>query len=269
MAEQWDDNRVFKALADPSRRLLLDALYERDGRTLTDLCEQLDMTRFGTMKHLRLLEEAGLITTRKAGREKLHFLNPVPIRLMHDRWIGKYSESRVATLAALKEALEGAPHMAQENGTEATTTQVYHMFIKATPERVWEAITKPELIGHYFHGARMERELQAGGRYLSYSPDHSQLWVDSAVVEFDPPRRLVHGWRSLYDAEMAKEAESRVTWEIEPQPDGVSKLTVIHDQLEGAPKTAASVGGPGWMLVLSGLKTLLETGEPLGARFSD
>ena len=267
MAEQRDDNRVFKALADPSRRLLLDVLYERDGRTLTDLCEQLDMTRFGTMKHLRLLEDAGLITTRKVGREKLHFLNPVPIRLIHDRWIGKYSESRVATLAALKEALEGATTMAQENGTEARTTQVYHMFIKASPERIWEAITTPEIIARYFHGARMEDEIKAGGRWIAHSPDRSQLWNDSPIIEFDPPRRLVHGWRSLYDPESAKEAESRVTWEIEPNAGGVCKLTVIHDQLEGAPRTAAGVGGAGWMFVLSGLKTLLETGDTLGATF--
>ncbi|MBO0687569.1 MAG: SRPBCC domain-containing protein [Candidatus Dormibacteraeota bacterium] len=258
-----DDNQVFKALADAGRRRLLDALYERDGRTLTELCEQLELTRFGTMKHLRLLEEAGLITTRKVGREKLHFLNPVPIRLIHDRWIGKYSESQVATLAALKEILEGDTEMPDDVSTLATATQVYHVFIKASPERIWEAITKPDLVAQYFHGAQMESELRPGSRYRSYSPDRSQLWVDSAVTEFDPPRRLVHGWRSLYDPESAKEDESRVTWEIEPQPGGVCRLTVTHDRLEGAPNTARSVGGPGWMLVLSGLKTLVETGEGL------
>lgn len=101
-----DDDRVFKALADPTRRHLLDRLFERDGRTLTELESELDMTRFGVMKHLRLLEEAGLVVTRRAGREKLHFLNPVPIRLIHDRWIDKYTEPRVATLAELKDELE-------------------------------------------------------------------------------------------------------------------------------------------------------------------
>jgi DNA-binding transcriptional ArsR family regulator len=101
-----DDDRVFKALADPTRRFLLDRLYERDGRTLTELESELEMTRFGVMKHLRVLEEAGLVVSRRQGREKLHYLNPVPIRLVHDRWIDKYTEHRVAALAELKNELE-------------------------------------------------------------------------------------------------------------------------------------------------------------------
>ncbi len=260
-----DADQIFRALADPRRRLLLDVLRERDGRTLTELCEQLEITRFGTMKHLRLLEEAGLITTRKQGREKLHFLNPVPIRLIHDRWIGKYAEAQVATLAALKAMLEGENTMTGETQTVARPAQVYHVFIKASPERIWNAITKPEFIALYFHGAQVENELKPGGRWHAYSGDRSQLWNDGHVLEYDPPRRFAHTWRSLYDPECAEEQPSRVAWEIEPQASGVCKLTLIHDQLEGAPKTAASVGGPGWMFVLSGLKTLLETGEPLTA----
>jgi len=101
-----DDDHVFKALADPTRRLLLDRLFERDGRTLTDLESGMEMTRFGVMKHLRVLEEAGLVVTRRSGREKLHFLNPVPIRLIHDRWIDKYTEGPASLLANLKNALE-------------------------------------------------------------------------------------------------------------------------------------------------------------------
>ena len=101
-----DDDRVFKALADPTRRFLLDLLFERDGRTLTELEGEVDMTRFGVMKHLRILEEAGLVVTRRSGRAKLHFLNPVPIRLIHDRWIDKYTEHRVTALAELKTRLE-------------------------------------------------------------------------------------------------------------------------------------------------------------------
>jgi uncharacterized protein YndB with AHSA1/START domain len=143
--------------------------------------------------------------------------------------------------------------------TEAPTTQVYQVFIKAPPERIWEAITTPEFTRRYFHGASIT---VADGKYLSYGPQ-GQVWGDDVVIESDPPRRLVHGWRSMYDPEMAAEAASRVTWEIEPGDDGVCRLTVTHDQLEGAPKTAASVHGRGWMFVLSGLKTLLETGEPL------
>ncbi|HUZ77985.1 MAG TPA: helix-turn-helix domain-containing protein [Chloroflexota bacterium] len=102
-----DDDRVFKALADPTRRLLLDLLFERDGRTLTELESKQEMTRFGVMKHLRLLEQAGLVVVQRSGREKLHFLNPVPIQLIHDRWINKYTERQVTALADLKAQLEG------------------------------------------------------------------------------------------------------------------------------------------------------------------
>ncbi len=143
----------------------------------------------------------------------------------------------------------------------ATTTQVYQVFIKATPERIWEAITKPEFTEKYFYGARIET---ANGRRRALGPN-DELWGDEAVLESDPPHRLVHGWRSLYDPELAAEEPSRVTWEIEPQEGGFSLLTVTHDQLEGAPKTAESVSGVGWMMVLSGLKTLLETGGPLSS----
>jgi uncharacterized protein YndB with AHSA1/START domain len=136
---------------------------------------------------------------------------------------------------------------------------VYQVFIKATPEAIWQAITTPAFTQKYFHGARIAVTPQ---RYLSRGPN-DEVWGDAEVAEFDPPRRLVHGWRSLYDPELASEDESRVTWEIEEQEGGVSLLTVVHDQLESAPKTAASVTGVGWMGVLSGLKTLLETGEPL------
>lgn len=143
--------------------------------------------------------------------------------------------------------------------TTAQTTQVYQVFIKATPEAIWEAITTPEFTARYFHGARISVTPE---HYDSLSPD-GETWGDEAVLEFDPPHRLVHGWRSLYDPELAVEEPSRVTWEIEPQEGGLCLLTVTHDRLEGAPLTAASVAGPGWTMVLSGLKTLLETGQPL------
>jgi uncharacterized protein YndB with AHSA1/START domain len=143
--------------------------------------------------------------------------------------------------------------------TVAQTTQVYQVFIKASAEEIWDAITKPEFTQQYFYGARIS---VVPDRYRSLGPDGA-VWGDSGVEEFDPPRRLVHGWRSMYDPELVAEEESRVTWEIEPRDGGVCLLTVVHDGLEGAPKTAASVSGQGWTMVLSGLKTLLETGEPL------
>ncbi len=141
----------------------------------------------------------------------------------------------------------------------AQTTQVYQLFIRATPEAIWDAITKPEFTIRYFHGARVEN---TSDRHRSFGPDGA-VWGDSATLEFDPPRRLVHGWQSLYSPEYADESESRVTWEIEPQDGAFCLLTVTHDQLEGAPKTAQAVSGTGWMMVLSGLKTLLETGTSL------
>ena len=155
--------------------------------------------------------------------------------------------------------------MTTATSAEVQTTQVYQVFIKASPERIWDAITKPELIARYFHGSQLEEEIRAGGRWRAWSPDHSKLWLDAEVLEFDPPRKLSHAWRSLYDPECALEEESRVTWEIEPQEGGYSLLTVVHDRLEGAPKTAASVSGTGWMLVLSGLKSVVETGSGLEA----
>jgi uncharacterized protein YndB with AHSA1/START domain len=137
-------------------------------------------------------------------------------------------------------------------------TQVYQLFIRATPEQVWDAITNGDLTTQYFYASRVE---MGDGRRRAYGPN-GELWGDSAILEEDPPRKLVHEWQGLYDPELADEETSRVTWEVEPQDGGVTKLTLVHDRLEGAPKTAASVAG-GWMFVLSGLKTLLETGRPL------
>jgi uncharacterized protein YndB with AHSA1/START domain len=140
----------------------------------------------------------------------------------------------------------------------AQATQVYQVFIKATPEAIWEAITKPEFTSRYFHGVAIEVTPEKRSSYRN-----SELRNVVDVLEYDPPRRLVHGWISYYDPELAAENPSRVSWEIEQQESGYSLLTVTHDQLEGAPKTAANVSGTGWMLVLSGLKTLLETGDSL------
>ena len=143
--------------------------------------------------------------------------------------------------------------------TDTATTQVYQVFIRATPEQIWQAITTPEFTARYFHGARITVTRE---RLRSIGTDES-LWADETVSEYDPPRRLTHTWRALYEPELAEESASRVTWEIEPGDGGVCSLTVVHDRLDDSPRTAASVAGAGWMFVLSGLKTLLETGEPL------
>ena len=140
----------------------------------------------------------------------------------------------------------------------AQATQIYQVFIKATPEAIWDAITKPEFTSKYFFGVTIDVTPEERRSFQG-----SELQNTSNVLEFEPPRRLVHSWISYYDPEMAAEEASRVSWEIEPQDGGYSLLTVTHDQLESSPKTAESVSGAGWMMVLSGLKTLLETGEPL------
>ena len=141
-------------------------------------------------------------------------------------------------------------------------TQMYSVFIRATPDQVWDGITKPEFTTRYFYGTKIDSTFEPGAPYLSVADDGGETLVDGEILESDPPRILRHTWRSLYDEETAGEPPSRVTWEIEPQEGGVTKLTVTHDQLEASPKTAAGVAG-GWSYVLSGLKTLLETGEPL------
>ena len=254
------DDQAFRALADPTRRLLLDRLFEREGRTLRELHSEVDgMTRFGVMKHLRILEAAGLVVTRKVGREKLHYLNPIPVQLIYDRWVSKYTRPQAATLADLKDELERGETMT------AAPSQVYQVFIKASPEQIWDAITKPEFTARYFYGSRVQTTGDVGTPIRHLAAGSDELWGDDQILESDRPRRLVHTWRSLYKPELAVEPASRITWEIEPQPGGVCKLTVIHDQLEGSPKTAAAVSG-GWMFIISGLKTLLETGEPLAQR---
>jgi len=144
----------------------------------------------------------------------------------------------------------------------ATATQVHQLFIKATPEQIWDAITKPEFTTRYFFGSAIDSTFEPGAALNGWSGDRQRLLVDGEVLESDPPRLLSHTWRALYDEETAAERHSRVTWEIEPQDGGITKLTVVHDELEQAPKTAENVAG-GWMYVLSGLKTLLETGKPL------
>src|SRR5687767_14118607 len=171
-----DDDRVFKALADPTRRFLLDRLFARDGRTLTELESELEMTRFGVMKHLRVLEDAGLVVARRSGRKKLHFLNPVPIRLVHDRWVSKYAEPWAATLTGLKKRLE-----------EDLMEKVFEIYIKTTPERLWEAITDPELRARYSFGVRVNSDWKTGSGYQSVHPNGPTEIAEGENLEVDPP----------------------------------------------------------------------------------
>ena len=215
-----DDDRVFKALADPTRRFLLDRLFARDGRTLTELESELEMTRFGVMKHLRVLEDAGLVVTRRSGREKLHFLNPVPIRLIHDRWIDKYTERQVSALAELKSRTGGDRHD-NDDGDQRDDPGLPGVHQGDAPEAIWDAITKPEWTERYGYGGRAEFDLRPGGAYRGLTNEAMrsmgapEVAVDGEVIEADPPRKLVQTWRMLMDPEMAAEGFTRLTYEIE------------------------------------------------------
>jgi uncharacterized protein YndB with AHSA1/START domain len=236
---------VFRALADPTRRSLLDELFKQDGQTLSALEARLPMTRFGVMKHLKVLEEARLVVTKRRGREKLHFLNVVPIRLIHDRWVSKYAAPWAATLSDLKHQLE------------RTMEKVFEIYIKTTPERLWQAITDTEMRRKYNFGAVFKSDWTPGSRLEAFGG--GKLIGEGENLEVDPPRRLVQSFRALWDEDVKREGTSRVTWEIKPIGDSC-RLTVTHDQLrEGA--NAQLYGG--WPMILSGLKTLLETGEML------
>jgi uncharacterized protein YndB with AHSA1/START domain/DNA-binding transcriptional ArsR family regulator len=252
-----EDERVFRALADTSRRRLLDLLHERDGRTLSELEAELPMTRFGVMKHLRVLEAATLITTRKVGRERRHYLNPVPIQLISDRWLNKYAAARAQALADLKSALEGEVIMS----TNATPRLVYQIIIKAPQERVWAAITTPEFTAHYYYGCTLQTDLTVGSPFTYRMPDGSPI-VEGEVVASEPPNRLVHTYHSLWPP-LNEDAPTRVTWELEALSSGVTRVTVLHEDFAGETATYQGLQSGGWTWILSNMKTLLETGEPI------
>jgi uncharacterized protein YndB with AHSA1/START domain len=238
---------VFKALSDPTRRALLDALFEQDGQTLVALSSKFDMTRVGIAKHLGLLADAGLVVTRRHGREKHHHLNPVPIRLIHDRWVSKYTEAWTAGLVGLKKELE------------FTMEKVFEIYIRTTPERLWEAITDPDTRRRFHFGNRVESDWTPGSPYAVTHPKAEGPLIEGENLEVDPPLRLVQSWHALWGEEAANAGTSRVTWEIEPVGDSC-RLTVVHDQL---PEDAREELYGGWPMILSGLKTWLETGEEL------
>jgi uncharacterized protein YndB with AHSA1/START domain/DNA-binding transcriptional ArsR family regulator len=252
-----EDEAVFRALADPSRRRLLDLLFERNGRTLKELESELPMTRFGVMKHLRVLQQAGLIATRKVGRERLHYLNPIPIQLISDRWINKYSAARASALADLKTALEEGSVMT----TDSKPSLVYQIVIKAPQERVWEAITKPEFTSRYYYDSALKTDLTVGSPFAYHMPNGSPI-IEGEVVASEPPNRLVHTYHSLWPP-MNEDAPTRVTWELESMPGGVTKVTVVHEEFQGQTATYKGLQSGGWAWILSNMKTLLETGEPM------
>jgi uncharacterized protein YndB with AHSA1/START domain/DNA-binding transcriptional ArsR family regulator len=262
-------DEVFRALADPSRRRLLDSLNARSGQSLRELCAGLDMARQSVSKHLAILEAANLVTTVRRGREKLHYLNAVPISEIADRWISRYDRPRVDALSDLKKALEGSAMDKPEF--------VYTTYIRTTPERLWQALTDPAFTRRYW-GVVFSSDWQPGSAVVFELVDAGVTIADPAqvVLESEPYRRLSYTWHSYtpewaaangvgdgYLARVAAERRSRFTFDIEPAGELV-KLTVIHDGFDPGSAVLDSAA-QGWPRVLSGLKTLLETGDTLPA----
>ena len=256
---------VFKALADPSRRRLLDSLNTRNGQTLRDLCAGLDMARQSVSKHLAVLEAAGLVTTVRQGREKLHYLNAAPINAIADRWINRYDRRRVHALADLKTALESEPM--------ADPEFVYTTYIATTPERLWQALTDPVFTRRYW-GNTFETDWEVGSTMTWEQGGVTIADPAQVVLEYEPCRRLAYTWHTFTPEfaesvglsgevfrKMSAERRSKVTFEIEPLGQ-VVKLTVIHDGFDPGSTVLESVS-QGWPHLLSDLKTLLETGERL------
>ncbi|GIK30085.1 MAG: putative transcriptional regulator, ArsR family protein [Chloroflexota bacterium] len=251
-----DTEQVFKALADANRRTLLDRLFQRDGQTLGELQSALpDMTRFGVMKHLQVLETAGLITTHKVGREKFHYLNTVPIQQVYDRWVSKFSQPWARSLVDLKTVLEETPMTEKPN-------HVYEVFIKTTPEQLWNALTQGDITRLYYFGTRVKSDWKPGSAYAyHYDSPEAQVMLEGEVLEADPPRKLVTTFRPVWNDSPEGQRTSRVTFEIE-QLGPACRLVLTHSGLN--PDAPLTMGiGSGWAQILSGLKTLLETGDPL------
>jgi uncharacterized protein YndB with AHSA1/START domain len=214
------------------------------------------MTRFGVMKHLRVLEGAGLVSTRKVGREKRHYLDPVPIRLVHDRWIGKFAATIVGPMTALKHHLEASMD---------TVDHVYSVYIKASPERVWHAITDGDETVRYYFGTRVASTWEVGAP-ITYAYDDGSIAADGSVLEIEPGRRVVMSFHPRWDPEIESNGAIRMTWAIEPgEGDGAPTRLVVTSALVPGSRTERDFSG-GVVYIVSGLKTALETGEPLAVR---
>ncbi|WP_156754803.1 ArsR/SmtB family transcription factor [Actinokineospora pegani] len=258
---------VFKALADPGRRALLDRLRERGGQTLGELCQGMDMARQSVSKHLAVLEAADLVVTERRGREKLHRLNAAPVTDIVDRWVSRYHQPRAHALADLKHVLE---EPLDDNDF------VYMSYIRATPEQVWDALTRPEFTRRYWDGTELVSTWEQGAR-VSWDGHED---AGQVVLESDRPRLLSYTWHTFTPAwaehvgvdeelraKLAAEPRTRATFAIE-QVGELVKLTVTHSGFEPG-STLRGMVGEGWPHIVSSLKSLLETGSPLPLEQND
>ena len=272
MDHPMDD--IFKALADPGRRRLLDSLNAHNGQNLSDLCAVMDMTRQSVTRHLEILEAANLVVVVRRGRERLHYLNAAPIHQVADRWIGQYHQERVRALADLKDALELTNMATITDATTQTRSFVYTTYIKTTPEQLWDALTNPAFTKRYWD---MEFITDwKTGSHMTWK--HKDVVLDDpaqVVVEAAPFTRLSYTWHTMTPefaehigidaatiadlAEETRKQRSKATFEIEDM-DGKCKLTVIHDDFP-TDSTMLRMVSTGWPAVISSLKTLLETGH--------
>ena len=242
---------VFKALADPSRRQLLDRLHQRNGQTLGELCGSLDMARQSASQHLSVLAAANLVTTVWHGRSKVHYLNPVPIHEVAERWISTFEAPRLRLLSAVRQS-------AEEQAMSTPPTYVYVTYVKAGPEQVWQALTDADLTARYW-GHRNESDWREGSTWDHVRTDGSGIAdVTGTVLEVHPPERLVMTFPG--SDEQRNGTPSRVTFTIEPHQD-IVRLTVRHEDIPTAADLEALSAG--WPAVMANLKSLLETGDVL------
>jgi DNA-binding transcriptional ArsR family regulator/uncharacterized protein YndB with AHSA1/START domain len=264
MDEQVD---VFRALADPTRRAILDALFAADGQSVGALCLLFpEMTRFGVMKHLRVLEEAHLVVSAKSGRERLHYLNPVPLAQIAHRWVSKYAAPFADALVDLDHQVASPSASTSAGALMNRAEHVYQIYIAASPEQVWTAITDSAWTRRYFHSTAFAEPPVAGRPYRKVLPD-GRLAVDGMIEEMTPPvdghaGRFVHTWHPLYDDELSAEPVGRVEWLVETAGEGLTRVRLVHSGLERSPLTWENVKD-GWVWVLDALKTVLETGRSL------
>ena len=252
-------DEVFRALDDRNRRTLLDRLFEHDGQTLRDLCAHLpEMTRHGVMNHLRILEEAGLVTTTRIGRAKHHYLNPVPIRLVRDRWINRYADARLDRMVEAKAAAEAREQMNVPQNDRPVHR--YQAIIKASPDDVWHAIVDGDQTVQYFYATRVASTWEVGAP-VTYALPYGSLAADGEILAIDPGRRVELTFQARWDPELLADGPAREVWLVEPA-DGVTKLTVEVYDLAPDSKTLGNFVD-GLPEIISGMKTLLETGAPL------
>jgi uncharacterized protein YndB with AHSA1/START domain/DNA-binding transcriptional ArsR family regulator len=262
VADEGSGDAVFRALGDPTRRALLDRLRERNGQTLGELCGPLDMTRQSATQHLGVLEAANLITTIRRGREKLHYLNPVPLWEIERRWIGKFERPRLSALSAIKDQAERQERQEHEEETMADSTgrpgYVYVTYIESSPERVWQALTDADLTAQFWGHSNVS-DWQPGSTWEHVRVDGSGIAdVVGTIIESVPPERLVLTFDS--PGEVPAAGPTVVTFDIERYHD-IVRLTVRHDNL--ADQDALDAISAGWPAVFANLKSLLETGHVL------